>query len=409
MERHGQSSLWHTLNTSLPIMKPFGILAWPAFSTKEQNPYNYILYSSIKRQGHQIYEFDIKLRNILKYSFSFKYSIFHIHWPTHIFFGNSEFKARLRLHLFFFFINWIKLFGKKVVWTVHNLEAHECKFPRLQKQLDVFLYRKVDGFISLNKSGLDLIRKKAENKGWQDFAHILHPHYKNYYLNEVSRIEARQKLGVAADQFVFLFLGQIRAYKNVTGLIKAYKNLKGTKTILLIAGNVHQEVEAELKENLKNAEGIVFSSSFVKDEDLQLYFNCADVVVTPYERIFNSGSAFLNLSFNKPTLVPEVDSMAELKQLVGSRWIKTYQGQISAEVLEKNMAEVVSDSASLSASSPDSSHFDPESVALETITFFNSLLHSNAPVTRSAESRKAFIRSCLGLNAKGYNKESKLH
>lgn len=357
-------------------METIGILAWPAFSTKKENPYNYILYSNIKDKGHQVYEFDITLGHMLKYSLWFDYEIFHLHWPTHIFFGNGELRNRLRLRLFFLFIFWIKFLGKKVVWTVHNLEAHESRFPRLQKQLEAFLYKNVDGFICLSKSGLNLVKKKAENISRQDFAHILHPHYRDYYLNEVSRNEARKKLGVAADKFVFLFLGQIRAYKNVTGLIKAYKDLKDANTTLLIAGNVHQEVEAAVKKSLENADGIVFFNSFVKDEDLQLYFNCADVVVTPYGRIFNSGSVFLNLSFNKPTLAPDVSSFADLKEIVGSRWVKTYQGQISAEILEKNMTEVVSESYDASTPTPDSNYFDPETVAQETITFFNFLLYS---------------------------------
>ncbi|MCC9138818.1 glycosyltransferase [Pontibacter silvestris] len=237
------------------------------------------------------------------------------------------------------------------------------------------MYRKVDGFISLNKSGLDLIKKKTDNSGRQKFAHVFHPHYKNYYLNEVSRQKAREELGVPADKFVFLFLGQIRAYKNVTGLIKAFKGLKSDNTLLLIAGNVHEDIEKELKEHLENSEGIIFVDSFVKDEDLQLYFNCADVVVTPYNRIFNSGSAFLNLSFGKPTLAPDLWALAELKQIVGSRWIKTYDGQISAEILEKSMAEIINESKDLSVLHPDISYLDPEAVALETIAFYKSLLN----------------------------------
>lgn len=362
-------------------MEKIGILAWPAFSTKKGNPYNYILYSNIQSKGYQLYEFDITLKDILKYSL-LQFDVFHIHWPTHLFFENSEFKARLRLKVFFLFIKLIKFCGRKVVWTVHNLEAHESKFPALQKQLDDFLYREVDGFISLNKAGLDLIKKKALNPEEQKFAHIAHPHYEEYYVNAVSRNEARQKLGVPAEQFVFLFLGQIRAYKNVIGLIKAFKDLKSAKATLLIAGSVHQEVEAELRDSLKGAAGVVFSDSFVKDEDLQLYLNCADVVVTPYNKVFNSGSVYLNLSFSKPTLAPDVGALTELKQLVGPRWIKTYQGQISAKALEKSMAEVMSESYAIAAPSPDISYFDPEMVAVETVSFFHSLFETEEAAVR---------------------------
>ncbi|MBC3539174.1 glycosyltransferase [Rufibacter sediminis] len=355
-------------------MEGFGILACPAYSTREGNPYNYILYSNMEKQGYPIYEFDYAIKNSIKFAFSSKYRIFHIHWPSNVIFGNSFFKANLKLNLFFAFIRLIRRFNKKVVWTVHNLEDHEGKFPALQKKLNDFLYSQVDGFISLNGSGLELISKKTGSNGHKKLAHIFHPHYKNYYQNTISRAQAREKLGISPEKFVFLFLGQIRAYKNVTGLIKAFNDLKNSNSLLLVAGNVHEDIKTELEEQLSNSENVLFVNSFVRDEDLQLYFNGADVVVTPYNKIFNSGSALLNLSFNKPTLAPDLWALTELKQLVGSRWIKTYQGQISAEVLEKGMAEILNESDDSTASQPNITRLDPEAISSETIAFYRSLL-----------------------------------
>ncbi len=355
-------------------MKRFGILACPAWSTKAGNPYNYILYSNMEKQGYPIYEFDFAVRSSIKYALSNNYKIFHIHWPSNVIFGESEARANLRLNIFFAFINLIKLFNKKIVWTVHNLEDHEGKFPALQKKLNDFMYKKVDGFISLNQSGLELIKQKTAGNRHKKTAHIYHPHYRNYYKNEIGKALAREKLGVPMDKFVFLFLGQIRAYKNVTGLVEAYKALNHPNALLLIAGNVHEDIRDELQKHLENAADIKFVNSFVKDEDLQLYFNCADVVVTPYNKIFNSGSALLNLSFGKPTLAPDLWALKELRNLVGPQWIKTYQGHISAEVLEKGMAEIRQESVISAENGPDISRLDPESVSRETIAFYESLL-----------------------------------
>ncbi|WP_190300494.1 glycosyltransferase [Rufibacter hautae] len=328
----------------------------------------------MEKQGYPIYEFDFAVKNSVKYALSGKYKIFHIHWPSNVIFGESEARANIRLTIFFAFINLIQFFNKKVVWTVHNLEDHEGKFPALQKKLNDFMYKKVDGFISLNQSGLELINQKTAKNRKKKTAHIHHPHYRNYYKNEISRAQAREQLGVPHDKFVFLFLGQIRAYKNVTGLVEAYKALHHPNALLLIAGNVHEDIRDELQKHLENAPDIKFVNSFVKDEDLQLYFNCADVVVTPYNKIFNSGSALLNLSFGKPTLAPDLWALKELKQLVGAQWIKTYQGQISAEVLEQGMAEIRLESETSSKKGPDISCLDPEAISRETIAFYESLL-----------------------------------
>lgn len=354
-------------------MKKIGVLSWPALSTNGGNPYNYILFSKIEQSGHKVIDFVFSLRYVMKFLLPLKYKVFHIHWPTHVLVAENYSKARLKLYMFFSFIHVLKACGVKIVWTVHNLEAHESKFPSLQKKLDTFMYKQVDGFISLNASGLPLIKEKTEKGTSQLFTHTFHPHYRNYYENSVSRGEARAALGIPEDKFVFLFLGQIRAYKNVIGLMKAYRDLKGANAMLLIAGSVHRDVEAELQEQLSITDGVRFVNSFIKDEELQLYFNCSDVVVTPYNKVFNSGSVFLNLSFSKPTIAPDVLAMTELQQVLGSKWIKTYQGVLSAEVLEKCMKEILEEAKSGSSQVLDLSLLEPERIAQETVAFYQSL------------------------------------
>lgn len=354
-------------------MRIFGTYAWPAFLTKTSNPYNYILYNEISKQHVEVYEFTFALNHIVKALFVNNYQALHIHWPNNILFGTNIFKARIRLYCFFVFVTLIRIFGKKLIWTVHNLDTHESRFPRLQKALDAFMYKNTDGFISLNQAGIEAIRARLTKKKSQRIVHIFHPHYKGYYKNSISKMEARKALSIPAEKFVFLFLGQIRAYKNVTGLVNAYKKLQSPDALLLIAGKVHEDVRAELMDCLEGAKNIVFVDSFVKDDDLQLYFNCADAVVTPYNKIFNSGSAFLNLSFDRPTLAPNMWALSELKQIVGGRWIKTYENDISAGALETCMQEVIIESKTASLATPDISRFDPEEVARQTILFYQYL------------------------------------
>src|SRR5699024_1267296 len=105
----------------------------------------------------------------------------------------------------------------------------------------------VDGFISLNKAGLEIIKNRAKNSKGKLFTHIEHPHYKNYYINQISKEEARIKLKIEKDKFVFLFFGQIRPYKNVISLVEAFIQLNEKDSILLIAGAVQKEIEEPLK------------------------------------------------------------------------------------------------------------------------------------------------------------------
>ena len=51
-------------------------------------------------------------------------------------------------------------------------------------------------------------------------------------------------------------------------------------------------------------EGIYLYNRFVADDELQVFFNAADVMVLPFERIENSGSAILAMGFAKPIIAP---------------------------------------------------------------------------------------------------------
>lgn len=351
--------------------KKYGILAWPAYTNKNSNPYNYLIYNNIEQKGYKIIEFDFNIKNILKYVFSSDFKIFHIHWPTNILTYSTYLQARRRILMFKYFLILIRLLGKKVVWTVHNLNDHEKNHPELQKKLNNLLYKYVDGFISLNKNGLIQVESRATGRKKQQFKYIPHPHYKDYYENYIGKEKARDILGISKDKFVFLFIGQIRRYKNIIGLIDAFKQLKFDNKFLLIAGNVHHEIKEEIYLKLKTTQNVIFNNSFVKDSDLQLYLNSSDLVVTPYSDIFNSGSVFLNMSFNKPTLAPEIGIFPELKAQTGEFLIKLYKGNLSENDLEKAMLHVMEENP---IEETDLSMFDLQIVAAETTAFYNTIL-----------------------------------
>jgi glycosyltransferase involved in cell wall biosynthesis len=203
--------------------------------------------------------------------------------------------------------------------------------------------------------------------------YIPHPHYKNYYSNQITREEAREKLNIPGKYFVFLFLGQIRSYKNLPLLIKAFKSLNDKNTFLLIAGKVYKDVSSSfLKQLIGESENIRFYDSFIKDDEVQVFLNAANLVVLPYAKVFNSGSVFLNLSFNKPTLAPDIYAFSELKEEVGKRWIKTYNGTLCPEILETSMKETINDKKP--SLKPDIGVYDPKKIAENTLNFYKSLL-----------------------------------
>jgi beta-1,4-mannosyltransferase len=56
-------------------------------------------------------------------------------------------------------------------------------------------------------------------------------------------------------------------------------------------------------------------------------------VVLPYRNILNSSAAIFALSRNRPVLAPNIGSLPELRETVGSDWIYLYHGEFNRCVL----------------------------------------------------------------------------
>jgi glycosyltransferase involved in cell wall biosynthesis len=52
-------------------------------------------------------------------------------------------------------------------------------------------------------------------------------------------------------------------------------------------------------------------AEYIPDEDTELYFKAADVLVLPYRHIYQSGVLFLGYSFGLPILAADVGSLKE--------------------------------------------------------------------------------------------------
>lgn len=357
-------------------MKRIHVLAWPAHITKDSNPYNHLLYNNIEEQGVKISEFHFNLLCILKVIFFKSFDILHIHWPQNILLVDSRPSAARYLFTFNLLCFFLKLQKKKIVWTVHNIDAHESKYPDLQEKLENLLFKYTTGFISLNRAALPYIEAKLLNDEHQQITYIPHLHYGGYYQNVMSREESRQCIGIDNDKFVFLFLGQIRPYKNIDGLIKAFKELNDKDTFLLIAGNVQKSLLDVLEDQIKDFSNIKLYKNFVEDKDIQLFMNSSDIVVTPYNKILNSGSVFLNLGFEKPTLAPHQASLPELQTEIGDKWIKLYEGTLTASILNHAMTEIIIENLKFKNELPEIEYLHPKKVASETINFYNFILNN---------------------------------
>jgi glycosyltransferase involved in cell wall biosynthesis len=224
----------------------------------------------------------------------------------------------IRLIEFIFTFLFAKLAGKTIVFTVHDLYQFGKQSLRWKFQIEMarnIVFRFSNAIHVHNHFTRKLIEGRYKRKS--GISVIPHGNFIDYYVNQISRSEARQQLGLPDDIFIYLFLGLLRPYKGLEDLFAAFKKLESPKLRLLVAGRVFGVTgyESELKKLSRIDPRINLVPKFIADEDIQVYLKACDVFVLPYKDITTSGAAFLALSFGRPIIAPAITSFPEVVTL----------------------------------------------------------------------------------------------
>jgi beta-1,4-mannosyltransferase len=346
---------------------PLTVIAAPAFKTRHENPYNWLLYNNLKDQGLQVTEFSplsVWLKN---------HQIWHFHWPEMPLNHPNKLKMLVKLALLVLSIAIARAKGTKLIWTVHNLQSHDQRYPKLEAFFWQQFTRVLDGYISLSRSGLQAAQARFPELSKASGFIIPHHHYRGEYPDTIQRSEAREALNLPEDAQVILFFGRVRPYKNIEHLIEVFKKLDHPNTILYIVGRPEPALHEAIQTQASQDPRIRLELDFAPLDRAQIYFRAADLVALPYREILNSGSALLALSFDCPVLVPKRGAMAELQQAIGTDWVQTYSDTLTVEQLQTAVDWAIKTPRSASAPLED---YDPKALAHQTQEAYQSLLQT---------------------------------
>jgi glycosyltransferase involved in cell wall biosynthesis len=244
-----------------------------------------------------------------------KVNIFHTHWIHGIagFMAKNVIFSIMRLSTFYLDIWFIKNVLKiKIVWTVNNLFSHEYNYPKIEHYGRKIFAKKADAIICHCFKAKKLIQKEycvSSSK-----IHVIPMgNYHRHYKNEISKEEARRVLNINQKNFVFLSFGRIEPYKGIDLLINTYKILKTNEIInLLIVGPpTNERYKKRLIKLVGNNKSITLKFQFILDNEIQIYMNASDVVVTPYRNVLNSGEIIVAKGFGKPIIAPKLGCIEE--------------------------------------------------------------------------------------------------
>ena len=245
---------------------------------------------------------------LIRYAATAKPRIFHILW-------NNKFEIFDRTALMLYY----KLLGKKVVLTAHNVNAgtrdgNDSGLNRLSLKIQ---YRLSDHiFAHTEKMKGELIRQFGVAN---DKISVIPLGINNTVpVSSLTAAEARRSLGIRPGERVMLFFGRIAPYKGLDCLITALVEiLKGGGPYrLVIAGKVKgcQEYWERIQNEISVGgirEHLIEHIRFVPDEQTEIYFKAADVLILPYTDIFQSGVLVLAYSFGLPVIAADVGSLKE--------------------------------------------------------------------------------------------------
>jgi beta-1,4-mannosyltransferase len=277
----------------------------------QDNPYQREFVSELRQLGIEV-DTRSRLKGLISDIWRGRCNpqVIHLHWLPAM---ERRWIGLFRLTMFFFRLVLLRLSGRQLVWTVHNLYGHEGHFRAIQRLFSRGIIYCASSVIVHSPSAVELVATEFKVKDRRKLRVIPHGNYIQSYPNEISRIEARHQLGFAdLNAPVVLFLGKIRPYKGVPELIRAFHELDHPRARLVVAGApLNDAVWHEVTEAAGGSTRVRLDRGYVSSDRIQLYLNAADVVVFPYQDVLTSGAVILAMSFGKPCVAARLGCIGD--------------------------------------------------------------------------------------------------
>lgn len=244
-----------------------------------------------------------------------RYSVVHLHWPETILgLGGRRLTGRLvRWMIAALFLVRLTLTRTPVVRTVHNVGL-PTDANRAQHALLRWFDRLTTHRIVLND------RTECPSPSTT----IPHGHYRDWYTGPRSAVVAGR----------LQYVGLVRRYKGVEGLVEAFRSVPDDTLSLEVAGAASSpELAATITSLADGDPRITLRFTFLSDDELVAAVTAAELVVLPYRFMHNSGTVLAALSLDRPVLVPDTPVNADLAAEVGPGWVHTFTGDLTDEAL----------------------------------------------------------------------------
>ena len=285
------------------------IYIWPLNSKNQGNPY-------IRDLADSIAEFyvisnagrPLRLGVFELFLFLFRADIFLFNWIENLSyrkFGN------LQTAIFLFQLLLIKLFGKKVAWTIHNKFGHRVNSSVVL--LNRILFKHSDFIICHSREGIEWYQNKFKTRTG-DYLFTPHP------------IKNRLTKKTPQKKYEILIWGTIAPFKGIDLFLKTLtENHQENNYRILIVGKCYdKEYDRKIRGYLNDQ--IEFVNEYLPFEELQNKILAAKIILFTYrgDSVLSSGALTDSLSLGANVIGPDNGAFREYAESGLVRTFKDY-------------------------------------------------------------------------------------
>lgn len=274
------------------------IIAFPRYGIA----YTESFYNSVEEQGIPVIEGNWEGRWLLDNLTT--NDVIHFHWPSFLYTSQGTTGKILKNYLRFIALLMIcRIRSGQIWWTAHNLYPHNsARYPKLDRWARKIIIRASKGILVHSEEAQRLVEQEFPEANGKCLT-IPHGNWIDDYSASISRVEARNSLGIAQENFVYLLFGQCQPYKNITTLVDAFRSVASENDHLVIAGRFNgDDYLGQVLERAQNDSRIKIENRFIPEEEVSHFFEASDVMCIPYNEILTSGSAMLAIGFGVPVV-----------------------------------------------------------------------------------------------------------
>ena len=276
------------------------------YPLNHKNPYVSIVTEAIKNAGYKIYGLeDIKKNHKL----AKEIKIINLNWFDSI--GNCPlWKAIALLVRQLLRVEYYKWCGMKIVYTMHNKQAHDTKYKRINRILMKFLCKKSDYIAVLCTYSKQILRDFLSTEEIEKKVRVMyHPSYEGAYSEK--KLSIPELANSEKCNMHILFMGSVRPYKNIELILEAANKLQGKNIEFVIAGKSNNtDYEKMIQGKVNHLSKVTFIPRFIEDSEMFSFYDWADIVLIPLDikSSLNSGSSVLAFTMGKTVIIPKVEN-----------------------------------------------------------------------------------------------------